>query len=228
MILRIPAHTQASALFSVLLMFGPIAAYLANLGIRQAGRRPKVVSGPVDSAFLGFALGALLAFGPVGRALTAGLRANLVLPVLLCALGLFLMLLSTRSRRRLTIYNADPNLVDRVLRQAIDALPGQYARTLRGFEDRDGARGLTVEASAKYRTAEIEAFGAGAEALISAIEPPLRRALASEAWPKNLSLARFWLSLASLTVTAPLAVSLLSGPHVRVMLRALLERIRGG
>ena len=203
MISRIPGHPQLGAALSILLMFGPLAAYLATIGLRQAGRRPRVVSGPLDSAFLGFALGALLAFGPVGRALTAGLRSNLVTPVLLCALGLFLMILSARSRRRLMIYNADAPAVDRGLRLVLDALPGDYQRTLRGFEDRNGGRGLRVEASASYRTAEVEAFGEGPEPLIAAIEPALRRALAIEVGPGGWSLSRFWLSLASLTLTAP-------------------------
>ena len=213
MISRITGHLQLREVISILMMYGPLAAYFATLGLWQIGKRPKVVAGPVDSALLGFALGALLAFGPVGRALTAGLKSNLVTPVLLCALGLFLMLMSARSRRRLTIYNADPAAVERALRQALDAHKGDFQRILRGFEDRKAGRGLTVEASTGYRTAEVEAYGSGAEALIASIDPRLRRAFASEGGVGGLPLSRFWLSLASLTLTAPLAISLLNDPQ---------------
>ncbi len=212
----------------VALMLGPLSLYFALLGLRQAGRHPKVVSGPLDSALLGFALGALLAFGPVGRALTAGLKAPLVGPTLLCGLGVWLMAISARSRRKVVVYNVDPARLDRAMCQILDALPGDFTRTLKGFEDRKRGRGLTVEVQPRYRTAEIVAFGATPEALVAQIEPALRQELKGETSPRNTALSRFWWSLASLTLTVPIAASLLSGPRMRATVRALLDRLWGG
>lgn len=216
---------MSGGLPSMLMMLGPLALYFVALGLRQLGRRPKVISGPLDSAMLGFALGSLLAFGPAGQALTAGLKPSLIRPALLCGLGLFLMAMSLRSRRRLSLYNIEPEALDPAIARVLDGLPGDFRRTLRGFEDRKGGRGLTVRASTDYRTAEIEAFGAGAEALIAAIEPPLRRELAEVQRPNQPWLARFWLSLASLTLTLPIALSLLSEPRMRQIVRSLLNQL---
>ena len=211
----------------VVLTIGPLTLYFLALATWHASRGPRIVSGPTDAAWLGFALGGLAAFGPIGQALTADLPGGLAVPALLTGLAVAGMGLTTRARRRIAIYNVDPDSLDEALAGSLAELSGEFAKTLRGFEHPSSRCGLRVETSAVFRVAEVEAFGPEAEALIVAIRPRLRRRL-RDAGARGLLLARFWLSLSSLTVTAPVAVYLLGRPQARAALRALIERLRGG
>ena len=209
------------------LMVGPLSLYFLGLAVCYACRGPRVIAGPVDSGLLGVALGSLIAFGPIGRALTAGLpggpaKGPLLLFAVVAGLGL-----SGRARRRLAIYNVEPGRLEPILREILAGMPGTFTRTLDGFEDRAARTGLTVEGSAQFRVAEVVASGAGAEALIAAIAPELRRHLRSER-ARGMPLARLWLSVSSLALTAPLSAYLLSRPQARAALRILFERLRGG
>ena len=205
------------------LMVGPLSLYFLALAACYAGRGPRVIAGPVDSAMLGLAVGGLAGFGPIGGALLPAWPAKVAL-MLAVASG---MALANRARRRLAIYNVDPNRVDAILREILDDRPGAFVRTLTGYEDRQAGCGLTLEGSAPFRFAEVVASGAGADALIAAIGPGLRLRLRGER-ARGMPLARLWLSMASLALTAPLSAYLLARPQARAVLRVFFERLRGG
>src|SRR3954451_24361121 len=86
-----------------------------------------------------------------------------------------------RSFRRLVVYNVDPETIARELRGALYDLPGVFEKTLRGYEDRQAARGVTLDASSRFRTAVIEAYGADPDAFIGQVEARLARRLVGRA-----------------------------------------------
>lgn len=216
----------------VALVVGPLAAYFAALGVLQGGRRPVIVPGPWDALLLACGLGGLLVFGPIGELLVRRLFPAPSLwawLALASAYGLILLVWIPRTSRRLVIYRIRPEDLRRVVREALLALPGAYAPTVRGFEDREHGRGLTVEASHWLRSGTIDAYGRDPEALITAIGPILRdrtHKLADE--PAAPTLAVVWFGLAMLTVLLPFATILMSRPQVLDALRALLDRLGGG
>ncbi len=216
----------------VALVVGPLAAYFAALGILQGGRRPVVVPGAVDFLLLAGGLGGLLVFGPVGMVLV---RTLFPAPsvwawlALVSAYGLFLMVWSPRTAHRLVVYRVRPEELRRVVREALLVLPGAYSPTVRGFEDREHGRGLTVEASGWLRAGTVEGYGYEAEALIATLGPILRRRsreLSEESAAP--ALAAVWFGLSLVTVLIPFVATLLRRPQVLDALRALMERLRGG
>src|SRR5690606_32234552 len=84
-------------------------------------------------------------------------------------------------------------------------LPGDFAATIHGFEDRAVGRGVTVKASRRLRTAEVEGFGRRADELIHALAVPLRDRLSSEPRRPAWRVAAFWCVLAALTLCGPIA-----------------------
>ncbi|MHC5544243.1 hypothetical protein ACYOEI_38945, partial [Singulisphaera rosea] len=140
----------------------PLALYLYALGYWHGGRHPRVVSGTTDHAFLAFGIGGLVLFGPFGQTMvrTFFRTANLQAWLALTSAYIFVaILISRRASRNLVVYHVDPRSLDAALREALLRVPGNYSRTMQGFEDPATRRGVTVSASSRLRTATITAFG---------------------------------------------------------------------
>jgi hypothetical protein len=213
------------------LMVGPLTVYLYVIAVWQSGRRPRIVAGPVDFAWLLFGLSGLVLFGPVGRILI-GRAAGLGAPSTWAWLALIssLVLVAApwlpRSFRRVVIYNVDREGLDRALRDALQALPGSFVPTLRGFEDRLQQRGLLVELTPWTRSAVIEAYGTDPESFISLIRHGLQADLQPGlVKPSPVAWALLGLCLG---LIGPVLVVLLSRPQTRAVLRPLMQRLHGG
>lgn len=213
------------------LMLSPMAFYLYVVAVWQSGRHPRVVAGPVDFGLLLFGLSGLLICGPIGwlmvsRAAAFGTPSVWAWLVLLCSFGLLAVPWIPRSFRRAVIYNIDPEQLDQGLREALEALPNSFERTLTGYEDRQNHRGVRVEASARFRTATLEAYGGDAELLIRQLQAELRTRLLS---PVGRPSAIAWILLGlCLALIAPVLAALLSRPQTRAALRAFFDRLHGG
>ncbi len=220
-----------SPALQVALAVGPLAAYFAALGALQGGRRPVVVPGPIDFLLLATGLGGLIVFGPVGLVLVRSLfpaPSPWAWLALASAYGLFVLLWAPRGARRLVVYHVDPESLRTAVREALMVLPGAFTPTVRGFEDREHGRGLTVEAGARLRAGTVEAYGDRSEPLIAELAPLLRARLRRQAPPVPGRLALLWFGLSALTLLLPVAAQVLGRPQVMEALRALMDRLRGG
>jgi hypothetical protein len=213
-----------------LLMIGPLAGYFLLQGLWHRGPGPQVVSGQHDFSALALALGALICFGPVGEALVgfAPARADLAARiVLLAALWLIVLLVAPASYRRLLVYNAEPADVDFALEETLrDEVPGDFLRTIRGFEDPRSRRGLHVTYHPHTGGGEIEFYGAASQALQAAVAAGLRHRLAGRTSSQGRPLASLLYLLSVLTLSLPLLLTWCDRPNpleaLRVMLRSLI------
>ena len=165
-----------SGLVRMALAFLPLAAYFSVLGVWQSGRRPRVVSGPRDFALLAFGLGGMIAFGPLGEAVIVSVfrRPSLAAWLAVASLvGLLALLAAARARKRLVVYQVEAADLDLALGRAMEFVAGDATRTLHGYEDVPGRRGVTVEVGRRLRFGVVEAHGDRPEALIEAIRPEL-------------------------------------------------------
>jgi hypothetical protein len=210
------------------LMVTPLAAYLYLLGVWQAGRHPRVVTGSRDVWLLALGLSGLVLFGPLGDWLGGLLSSSprLLHRVLLALVStLVVSRLAHRSVARLVIYHVGEATLHAALTEALG--PERFARTLAGYEDRESARGVHVEHSARWQWAVVDGFGVGSDRLIADLGPRLRARFRSEpSAPSEVSLLFFGLS--ALTMLIPLAGHLLTEPRTRAALRVLLQRLHGG
>jgi hypothetical protein len=210
------------------LMVTPLAAYLYLVALWHAGRRPRVVSGAADVAALGGGLSGLLVFGPVGDWLVHLFfrRPGPIHRLFFVLIGIqVVMRLARRAASRLVIYHIDAGVLDTALEEAL--MPGQFGRTLCGYEDGTAGLGIRVDYSPRWRTAVVEAFGQGAHALSSTLLPRLRRQLREVASaPSEVPLLLFGLS--ALTMLVPLVGLLLAEPRSRAALRGLIQHLQGG
>ncbi|CAN5789835.1 hypothetical protein BH23PLA1_BH23PLA1_22690 [soil metagenome] len=200
-----------TAAAQIALMVGPLAAYFAMQGLWQVGRRPRVVSGVVDYYLLAIGIGALLAYGPFGGLLLAAIFGELSIAARLAWLSFLTVLamaLAPPSRRRLLVYNIDPETLAPVLRQVLQEQSGNFARTLQGFEDRSSGQSLQIKGSRTFRTAEIEASGRAPEEVIRGLRDPLRERLQRRPPPGGRVVSwvvLFWIALAGLTLLVPIS-----------------------
>ncbi len=195
----------------IALMVGPLAAYFGLQGYWQIGRRPRVISGAVDYYLLALGIGALLAYGPLGETLlkaifgTPDVAARLAW---LSFLTVVAMALAPSSRRRLIVYNIDPEALPPILRQVLEEQSNSFSRTLQGFEDRAGKQSLQIKGSRLFRTAEIEASGRAPEVVIRTLREPLRQHFKHQTTPEGHPfswIVFFWLALACLTLLLPVS-----------------------
>ncbi len=204
----------------------PLSAYFYILGTLQGGRRPRVVSGPVDFALLAFGAGGLVAFGPVGQVVVgrvvgggAGVWAWSAWTALLAA---WTFAFSGWTARRVAIYNIDRAGLDGAVRAALNEVGGDFRPTLRGYEDPARRSGVLIQASSRFLAGAVEAYGTGPEELIRALEPKLREAVARiPRRPSIVATALF--AAACLATLVPAAAFLLTHPRARQAFRAILR-----
>lgn len=212
----------------VALTVGPLACYFYVVGVWQSGRRPRVVSGPLDFAVLAFGVAGLLTVGPVGQLLLRlifGVPGAWAWGLWVVFLALWALVFAGSAARRIVVYNVEPGRLAEAVRLALESLPGgRYSPTLVGFESTDDRRAVLVEGMARLRVGTVDARGREPEALIRALRPALRDRLAgAEAGPTRVTWALFALSW--LTMLAPLVTFLLTEPRARAAVRALWMRI---
>jgi hypothetical protein len=187
-----------------------------------------VVPGPVDAWLLALGLLGLVVFGPVGESLIRMLthRPGPTHWLLMNAAALLVAaVLARKAGRRLVIYHVDPAALDAALRASLGPQP--FERTLWGYQDPGGTRGVRVEYSPRWRWAIVEATGPDARALIAALSPRLRAQLGATPAPATeVPLVLFGLS--ALTMLVPLVVHVLAQPNTRAALRVLLQHLHGG
>jgi hypothetical protein len=208
---------------------GLLAAYFFILALWHSGGRPRVVSGPADAALLGFGLGGVVLFGPFGQTLGKILFVNqgvLSWLTLASAISLAALLLSHRVWHRVVIYNIDSAALEKALGEVLETVGGRCVRTLRGFEDPNEKRGVTVEMWPRFRTATLEAYGREPEGLAHDLGKTLRRRLAAVRSPAS-GTAWVFLGATALVLVAPMTGWILHEPVARNALRALFERLSG-
>jgi hypothetical protein len=210
----------------MVLAFLPLASYFGLLGKWQNGKRPRVISGPRDFLLLAFALGGLIAFGPVGQILVSTVfpRPSLSAWMAVASLtSLLAMVGASRARKRLVVYHVEADELDHALGRAMESVAGFTTRTIHGYEDVLGRRGVTVEIGRRLRFGVIEAYGEGAESLIVAVRPALISQLATVS-PRPSHLGTILYALGCATFVLPIAAVVISRPDVQ----AALRKIRGG
>jgi hypothetical protein len=214
----------------IVLAVGPLAFYFLVLGAWQSGRRPKVVSGVVDFGFLAFGLGAIIAFGPIGRVLVRYLFpgesvwAWLALPAMVALVAL---LWAPKTHRRVVVYNVNRQEIEQAARDLAGSFGGGFVATLRGYEDTVGGRGFSLECAKVARTAVFETYGKESEALARAIVLALRERLFGFR-PASPQIARFWFALSAIVIWVPMLIAVLTQPRVRATFRAVMQMLHGG
>jgi hypothetical protein len=213
----------------IALTVGPLATYFLLLGAWQSGRDPKVIPGVVDFALLVFGVGGLVTFGPIG-----GILIRLLFPgesvwawlALETTLALLALLWAPTTHNRIVVYNVDPKTMEQAVREVVAILPGQFLATLRGYEDRVGARGIWLDTSSRSRTGVIEAFGKNSEALAALTANGLRERLRGKG-ARTSPIARLWYTLAAFVIWVPMLVAVLSRGRIHAALRALRDKLLG-
>lgn len=213
------------------LMVGPLAAYLVLQGAWHAARRPLVIAGQHDFSLLALGLASLVGFGPVGRLLVALVPPAAELPArltLLAALWLAVLVAAPATYRRLLIYGADPEELECAVGEALhDEVPGDFARTLHGFEDLRARRGLRIQATSRGSSSELETYGEAAEALATALADGLRRRLRDRPRVGRRGAAWVWFALAFLLLLLPNLDDVAADTPTGQALRGLLKHLVG-
>src|SRR4051794_40915236 len=114
--------------WQVALSVGPLALYLYLLARWHGGRHPRVVSGLVDFALAGVAVGGMVLFGPLGRALVGVLfdrPAASAWLALASGLMLVALLTSRRATRQVVVYHVDAPTLEHALREALERCSGR-------------------------------------------------------------------------------------------------------
>lgn len=202
----------------------PMAVYFYVLGDFHGGKHPRVVGGSVDLAWLLFGLSGLVAVGPVGRVVVAGLfgpeatRWAWVIWVFGLILGA--ALLARTGRHRVVVYHVEPDQVWAGVASVLAGLDRPFATTLQGFEDHASRTSVTVRASPRTRTAVVEAQGTAAGSVATALRLGLGVSLRGVPQPvSNLSTAFF--AGASLIMLAPVVGFVAFDPQGRRAIRTL-------
>ena len=207
----------------------PLAAYFYALGVFHSGRRPRMVAGPFDVALLAIGVGGLVAFGPFGRAVIgrlAGEGAGWVAWTIWVGLvGLWTLVLAGSAALRVTIYHVSPEDLDRAVREALDRMDGQFASTLKGYEDAVRRSGVLVRPSRRLHSGSVEAYGRYPDALIRDLKPALREAL-SRLPQRVTGVSHAFFGLACLTMLVPVSGHFLANPRAQEALRALMQSLR--
>ncbi len=207
----------------------PLSAYFYALGVLHGGRGPRVVSGPVDVGLLGFGVGGVIAFGPLGQAVLARTVGREVGPwhwlAWAALLAAWVVVLAGAASRRLTIYNVTADELVKAVREALAGLGGRFDATLRGFEDAERGSGVALRTSRWLRAGSVEAYGRDPEAIMGELKPALKAALALvKRGPSIVAPAMF--AISCLVMLVPVAGYYASTPRAKEALRALLHSLR--
>jgi hypothetical protein len=207
----------------------PLAVYFYALGVLHSGKRPMMVTGPVDVGLLAFGLGGVVAFGPFGRAVlgrVAGEGAGpLAWSIWVGLVALWAVVLAGSAALRVTIYHVSPAELDKAVGESLGRLEGKFTSTLKGFEDQERGSGVTVKSFRFLRSGSVEAYGQGPDVLIRELRPRLQEALAR--YPqRGFGVSHAMFSLACLTMLVPVSSFFLANPRAKEALRALLHSLR--
>ena len=207
----------------------PLAAYFYALCVFHGGRRPRMVSGPVDVGLLTFGVGGLVVFGPFGRAVLGRLVGEGAGPVAwtlwIGVVGLWSLVLAGSASLRVTIYHIDAGELDQAVRDALKQLPGSFSPTLNGYEDVIRGSGIAIKPLRFLRSGAVEAYGREPEVLIRELKPKLREVL-SHRLQKGSMVSHAMFGLACLTWFVPVAAYLAANPRAKDALRILLHTLR--
>ncbi len=110
---------QVAWLFQILILVGPIAAYLIVLGLLNSQPAPILIDARKDFLILAAALGPLL-FHPAWTVIQLG-QAWVILPAAVCVLGAVRLLLP-REESGWVVYNSSAGQIFRLIRRSADDL----------------------------------------------------------------------------------------------------------
>lgn len=204
----------------------PLAGYFFVLGRWHSGRRPKVVSGPLDLGLLAFGLGGLIAFGPVGEFVV-----NRVFPrptvsawlAMASLVGLLSLIAAARARRRIVVYHIEIDSLTDAIGRAMEDLVGPTRRTLNGFEGVKIPTAVTVEMGRRLGCAIVEAHGDRPEILAESLAPLLAANLSGARGPAT-RLATLWFGLACGTM---IVLGVTTTLMVRPLARGAVQTVGG-
>jgi hypothetical protein len=207
----------------------PLAVYFYALGVFHSGRRPRMVSGPLDVGLLAFGLGGLVAFGPFGRAVLGrlvGEQAGLLAwSIWVALIVLWALVLAGSASLRVTVYHISPEELDLAVRDALGELEGRFFSTLKGFENPKRQSGVMVKPLRLLRSGIVEAYGDHPDLLIRELEPKLRASLAR--YPQRASgVSHAMFGLACVTMFVPISGFFLANPRAKEALRTLMHSLR--
>jgi len=212
------------------LTVGPLGFYLWLIAFWHSGRHPRVVSGLVDFTLLALGVGGVIAFGPLGQLAARRLFDR---PdafdwlTIVSSVGLVATILARRSLTRVIVYHVSEKDLASAMEAVLHAENLPYVRTLHGYQDPTGRRGLRIEVTQIPSCVTIEAVGPDPEGLIRQIRSGLRKALRYvDSAPSLSALGLYAASFA--VVVGPLLYFLSTQPHAREAFRAFLQRFRGG
>lgn len=215
----------------VALVAVPLAIYLYVLGHWHGGKCPRVVAGKVDLAWLCFGLGGLVAFGPLGRAVVAGIFGPTATPVAWVAWGAALVLVAAAvartGRYRLVIYHVAPDQARAATGATLADLGGTFVETLNGFEDRERRTGVAVRSSPRMQTAVVDVQGHATGPVLAGLLPGLRARLGQVARPVS-TLSTAFFAGSSLLLLAPAVAFIALDPQGRRAARAMARWLGWG
>jgi hypothetical protein len=207
----------------------PLAGYFYALCVFHGGKRPRLVSGPVDVGLLAFGLGGLVAFGPFGRAVLGRLVGNHAGPVAWTVwIGIVVawaLVLAGSATLRMSIYHIGPKELERALADALSHIPGRFTPTLNGFEDTKRGVGLTLKTVSWLRSGGIVAYGRDPEVLVRELRPHLQNAL-SRFPQRTTAVTHAMFGLACLAMLVPFSNFLIANPRAKDALRGLMHSLR--
>lgn len=213
------------------LMLAPLSVYFYVLGLWQSSRRPKVVDGLLDYSMLVLGLSGFVIFGPAGRVLLGLLfgPANMVVWILWCGFVLlWAVFLGGNAGKRLIIYQVDEKALSDLLPAAVLRIPGQYRKTVKGFEDAESGRVLTIHSHQMLRTSSIQIDGPEGEATCRQLKRELVKEFSgvTPGGPTPVTWGLFFLSWVAMI--APMISLFINEPHMQSIVRQFFQRLQGG
>jgi hypothetical protein len=213
----------------IILTATPLAAYFYTLGVFHGGKRPRMISGPIDVGLLAFGLGGLVAFGPLGCSvigrLVGGSAGPLAWSMWVSVVALWSLVLAGSASLRISVYHVGPGELERAVAEALSQVEGRFIPTLHGFEDTKRGVGVTLKVVRWLRSGGIVAYGHEPEVLIRELKPHLRAAL-DRVPQRSSAVTHAMFGLACLTMLVPLSSFLLANPRAKDAFRALMHSLR--
>ena len=207
----------------------PLAAYFYTLGVFHSGKRPRLVSGPVDFGLMAFGLGGLVAFGPFGRAVLGRVVGEPTGPLAWSAwvvlVATWSFVLAWSASLRVTVYHVSPEDLGRAVGEALGQLGGRFSSTLNGFEDPSRKVGVSIKPLRWLRSGSVEAYGESADSLIRELTPWLRESLARSP-QRGAGVSHALFGMACVTMLVPVSGFFFANPRAKEALRTLMHSLR--